>query len=159
MKFKSILTAFFLAAISLNIWGQEGKSETQSLIESKQFQFVADRATTQSGRSIDMTTNSNYLKITDSLAKGYLPFFGTSTRADYASGGGAIEFDGEMQDYQIKVIEKKKRTTIRVNFKVKAAADSYSCQLSISSSGFATLSVTSIHRSHINYTGKVSAIE
>ena len=73
----------------------------------------------------------------------------------FSTHGGGIKFDGEMMNKEIKVKKKK----VILSFKMKAPGDQYSCFLTITPSGSATLSISSNNKSSISYNGAVTAIE
>ncbi|MGQ7947088.1 DUF4251 domain-containing protein [Flavobacterium sp. WC2509] len=164
---KTIITTFFLSFFVLIGFAQEKtkkqlkeekelakQKEIDSLIESKVFEFVANRANPQGVRSIDMTTNDNFLRLKKDSIHSEMPFFGRGySGIGYGSGGG-LDFKGVVNDFSIK--KGKKSYTIKAN--VKDAADSYNIVLDIYFEGTAYLNINSTHRSSISYNGEIHKI-
>ena len=82
--------------------------QTRQLIESNHFQFELNRVHPQGGQDLSRFNPRGKFVITDSVAKGTLPFFGRAYSLPYGEGGG-IEFDGVMKDQSLKIEHKKKR--------------------------------------------------
>lgn len=160
---------------------QEKKERTEreyqsvkKLIESKQFQFVANWATPLDntvsligqrlpggnmvfqGNRINMIGNTNFLNLNMNNANIYLPYFGRVLfPRNYGAGsGGAIEFKGEIEDIDIKYNDKKHRVTI--TFNANKQDDDLQFNLQVNTGGSAFLTVQSINRQSINYYGKLS---
>ncbi len=148
---------------SLDAQGRQSKKEKQQaefkktveLVEGRHFIFEAQRAFPQGGRSIDLTTNYGFIKITGSDAEGHLPFFGRAYSVDYGGGGG-IEFKGEMQNVEIDTHQRKMK--LRFTFEVKDK-DTFKVNMDIGSNGNTTVNVNSNNRSSISYYGKISVID
>lgn len=128
----------------------EAYNELKQLIESKQYEFTADRVYPVRGSSMDLTTNPGFVQVADSLAESHLPFFGRAYRVEYGGSGG-INFAGKMRDYTMGENLKKQRIT--VSFRVKTANDVFDCYLSAVSKGSANLTVVSQNRESISYSG------
>ncbi len=162
MKLKVILCFVFILATS-SIYAQDKATkkekkkaqfeETLNLINSGEYVFVANRAQAKGGRSINLTSNPNFLIISKENAEADLPFFGEAYTAMGYSGDIGIKFEGPVVDYNVKQNDDKLR--IEINFKVKSTNEMFTCNLNISFSGSATLSVDSNIRSHIRYDGTV----
>lgn len=70
------------------------QKKIEALVESKEYEFVADRANPQGIRSIDMTTNDNFLRFKKDTIHSSMPFFGRGySGIGYGSGGG-LDFKG-----------------------------------------------------------------
>lgn len=127
------------------------KKKTQALIDTKNFEFVADMAYPQRGRSINMTTNPNYLRIKNDSLYSEMPFFGRAYSGVAYSGGGGLSFKGSMKDYSFK--ENKKNFLLKAE--VKDNSDYYSVTLTIYFNGDASLHINSNNREGINYRGAI----
>lgn len=132
----------------------EKQHQVESLINSKEFVFTATRALPQDGNSIDLTTNTNYLKFHPEKIESYMPFFGRAYSADYGGDGG-IKFTGKPQDY--KLVNGKKGFEISAT--VAVAQDNYKLALFVSPEGSATLTIISNRKSSISYFGAISNSE
>ncbi len=132
-------------------------TETQKLIDAKQFIFVPDRAFPQGGRSIDLTTNYGFIKIMGTETNGDLPFFGRGYTVPYGGDGG-IKFDKTtIENEKIEINEKKMR--ILYSFDAKSKDDVYKISMDIGYNGSTSVGVTSNNRSFISYNGQVSEIK
>ena len=93
--------------------------QTRQLIESNHFQFELNRVYPQGGQDLSRFNPRGKFVITDSVAKGTLPFFGRAYSLPYGEGGG-IEFDGVMKDQSLKIEHKKKRKILIYRFSITA---------------------------------------
>lgn len=162
---KILTSLILLASISLVSMAQESKKEIknkekaeqfkliQELIQSRQFEFVGIRAIPQKGGQVDLTTRSNYLRITDANVSASMPYFGVANNAAYGTSNGGVIFDGAPLNYQVEENDKKRKVVIK--FRMKEKMEVYDCILTINSVENATFSVTSSRRSSITYYGKV----
>lgn len=128
----------------------------QNLMDAGKYQFIGRRAITQKGRSIDLTTRSNFLVIKDDKAVADMPYFGRAFSAGYSSTDGGVKFDGPMEEVNIQKNDKKRRIIVR--FKVRSPDDTYSCSLTVTGPEAATLSVSSNKRQTITYNGIIGPL-
>lgn len=131
---------------------EEAYQLAKSLVESNHFQYIAIRAYPQRGRQIDLSSRQNYLVLIRETAKASLPYFGVAYSGGYNLSTG-IDFDGEIEDYKIETIDKKR--TIKVSFRIRNNGEVYDCKLNLSSVKYCTLSVISSRRQSIRYTGSI----
>lgn len=164
---KSLLIISFLMFPVLTSFSQSRKEQRQQkkieefnsvkeLVESRNYEFIADRALPQRGGSKDLTTTSNFLRVTDSIAYASLPFYGRAYNVAYGGPGG-INFKGEIYDFSLQ--ENEKKLNLVLSFKVKGDADQFDCIFTISSGTSVTLSVTSQQRDPISYYGMLKTME
>lgn len=153
MKMRSLITIIVLSISGLALQAQE-LEDMEKLVESGNFLFIADRAFPSGGSSVDLLNRPNEVEFSGENARGHLAYFGRSHNAAsaYTQDGGGIRFDGEMMKKDIKTKKKK----IMLSFTMKGDRDQYSCFLSISASGSASLSVNSNNQSSINYNGVIT---
>lgn len=163
-----IISFSFIFFLSLTVFAQNSKKEAKekkkqeqyekirSLVQSGKYEFIGRKANPQSGRQIDLTTRSNFLRINGENAAAEMPFFGRAYSGGYSSSDGGIKFDGPMEDFDIQQNDKKRRVVIK--FKVRGTGDTYSCTLSISSMESASLSVSSNKKQGISYTGVIQEL-
>ncbi|AOW09841.1 DUF4251 domain-containing protein [Flavobacterium gilvum] len=132
------------------------QKKMEALIEAKNYEFVADWAYPQGGRSINMTSNPNYFRIKKDSVHSEMPFFGRAySGVAYSSNGGGLDFKGEMRNY---ILEKNKKD-FTIKTEVKGQSDNYSIILIIYFDGGASLSINSNNRASINYRGNVAEIK
>jgi hypothetical protein len=134
----------------------EKKIELQKLIEnlidSKQFVFIANRALPMGGASIDLTTNSNYVKFNPDYIDSYMPFFGEAYSVDYNVDTG-VKFEGKPEMFTIKRLKKNRGYDILT--KVSLVRDTYDLRLEVGLEGNSTLTISSFNRSTISYNGQI----
>lgn len=166
---KTLILTFFLSFSVLIGFAQEKtkqqikeeqraikQKEIDALVESKVYEFVADRANPQGGRSIDMTTNSNFFRFEKDTIHSEMPFFGRAYGGvAYGGGGGGLDFKGPIKDYSVE--KGKKEYTIKAD--VRGTSDSYNIILKVYFNGSAYLTINSSNRSPINYNGKIDKLK
>ncbi len=130
----------------------EKEKEVQSLLDTQNFVFEAQKVTPQGGRLIQLDYNTYFLKFNTENTTCDLPFFGRGYNVGYNSDGG-IKFEGKPEN--IKIENKKKSTILKAT--VRGKNDVYDLFFTIFFNGTATLSVNSNNRAPINYDGLVSA--
>lgn len=131
----------------------EKQKQTELLVDSKEFVFVARTVMPQGSRTINLTTKYT-LEFHPDLIKCDLPFFGRAYSGVGYGGDGGMQFEGKPMD--LKIEKKKKSNDIKVN--VKGDNDSYSLILSVYFDGTAFLSINSNNRSSISYNGDIEAL-
>ena len=156
MRTRTFLLIIVLSSTAVVTQAQEIE-DLEEFVESGKFLFTADRAFPSGGPSVNLINRSNKVEFNGDTAKGDLAYFGKAHNASvaYSADGGGIKFDGEMMNKEIKV----KKKNVILSFKMKAPGDQYSCSLTITSSGSATLSISSNNKSSISYNGAVTAME
>ena len=134
---------------------QPGKQEQiEMLINSREFVFRARRAIPSGGRSIDLTSNTNFVKFEPDLIESYMPFFGRAySSAGYGDQG--LHFKGKPQEFYL---ERKKRN-YQITATVNGESDIYRLFLTVAPGGNASLSITSNNRQSMSYNGTISANE
>jgi hypothetical protein len=133
----------------------EKQKQIDSLVISKTFVFIATRAFPQSGKSIDLTTNSGYVKFDTILIKSDMPFFGRAYSGISYGGDGGMKFEGKPKEYTVN----KSMKNYEVKANVKGSNDYYQLFLTVSFDGSASLSINSNNRSSISYSGNISSPE
>jgi hypothetical protein len=169
MKTKIAILVLFLSLIVTASYAQE-KSKKQlraerkiekekqiaSLIDSKEFIFIGRTAIGQGFRSIDLTTNSNYVEFKPDKIKSEMPFFGRAySSVAYSSKDGGLNFEGIPKEFTIE----KGKKDYQIITAVKGDTDVYTLFLSVSFEGSSTLTISSNNRSSISYNGEIKAIE
>jgi len=134
---------------------QEEYQTTKKLIESGEFVFEPDWATTQKGKRISISANGYTLKINGNLTSANLPFFGQAYTASYGGNGG-IEFKNENTTFKIEYNDKKNR--IKIKFSAKNKIENYDVTLAIFGNGNSNLNISSSSRSNMKYHGKTKEI-
>lgn len=127
-----------------------------SLIKAKHFTFVATRAFPQGGNTVDLTTNSNFVKFSPDKIESYMPFFGRAYSIDYGGDGG-IKFIAKPEEFNI--VAKKEGKGYEINVSVPVTRDQFKLTLFVGIDGYATLTIISNQRSTISYYGEISKTE
>ena len=133
----------------------EKQKQTEILVNSKEFIFVARNASPQGFSSVDLTTNPNYIKFQPDFIKSEMPFFGTAYSGVAYHGDGGLNFEGKPLEYTFK----KEKKTYQIKAVVKGQYDVYTMYLSVFYDGSASLSINSNNRSTISYNGEIEPIE
>ncbi|OHT44927.1 MULTISPECIES: DUF4251 domain-containing protein [Flavobacterium] len=128
------------------------QKETEALIDSKKFDFEAQKLNPQGGRLIILDYNIYFLRFSSDKIICDLPFFGRAFNVAYGGDGG-IKFEGAPED--IKVEKKKKSYILRTT--VRGKDDVYNLLFTIFNNGSTTLSVNSNNRASISYDGVIRA--
>ena len=167
---KKIFTLIVLAVFTLNpVIGQTKKElkaekkqqeyvSSKELINSKQYEFTGEWATSSKGRRISLISNPTFMKIDNTTADGFFPFFGTGyAGSGYGSGSGGIEFKNELEDYVVTFNDKKQTASIK--FKVKGENDNYNITVKVFAGGNTSITINSNNRSVMDYSGDIKALE
>ncbi|HZK64571.1 MAG TPA: DUF4251 domain-containing protein [Puia sp.] len=161
MKFRNPFRLFMplLLLISAGTFAQITKEEKKkaeyeklsAIIEARQYTFVAQTATSMSGRSRQLT-GIYTLKIHHDSLEADLPYFGRAYSATPGDTNGGINFSSTAFSYTIKNTKNGGWfVTIIPENKNKASK----LDLSISGGGFGTLQVTSTNRDMISFYGNI----
>ena len=136
---------------------QQEYANAKELINSKQYIFTGEWATSSRGKRINLMSNATYMKIDNTTADGFFPFFGTGySGAAYSSGGGGIEFKNELENYTVTFNDKKQEISIR--FKVKGENDNYDVSARVFPGGSTSITINSNNRSTMNYSGNTKPL-
>ncbi len=133
----------------------EKQKQIDSLVNAKTFDFVGRRAMPTGYKSVDLTTNTNFVKYQPDLIDSYMPFYGRAySGVGYGSDEG-LKFTGKPEDFTVT----KGKKNYDVSATVKGESDTFRLSLSVSFEGSATLTITSNKRSAISYSGEIRAPE
>jgi len=131
------------------------QQQTEAMINAKEFVFIGRTAIPTGFKTMDLTTNTNYVKFHPDSIESYMPFFGKAYGSIGYGGDGGLKFGGTPEDYTVT----KGTKNYQVNASIKGTNDYYKISLSVSFEGSASLSITSNNRSPISYNGEISAPE
>lgn len=132
---------------------EEKIAEIQSLVQSKNFVFVAQNAYPMSGRYINLTSVYD-VKLSADTVVSDLPYFGRAFVAPINPSEGGIHFTSTKFTYTIK---EKKKGGWDITILPKDARDVREMFLNVSADGYASLQVTSNNRQLINFTGYITS--
>nr|WP_299170769.1 DUF4251 domain-containing protein [uncultured Allomuricauda sp.] len=132
-------------------------TKIKQLILSKAYYFEANRVSPIGFGTIDLTGNSNYLKIFNDSVDVYLPYFGVRYTAVGLGESGGIEFTELIEDYTVRYNDDKKR--ISIDLKAIHQGESFDIQLIIYKNGSTWVMVRSSSRRGIGYWGNIQMDE
>jgi hypothetical protein len=124
-----------------------------SLIESKNFVFVAETANPLSGQFRQLTSEYDLRVLGDSIVA-FLPYFGRAFSAPIDPNQGGIQFTSTDFEYSQQT---RKKGGWNINIKPKDTRDVRQMNLFIRQNGNASLQVTSNNRQSISYNGRIEA--
>lgn len=134
----------------------EKEKEIKALIDAKEFVFIGNSAFPQGFRTIDLTTNPNFVEFKKDMIKSEMPFFGRGfAGVGYGSNNGGLDFEGTPKEYSVE----NTRKGYQIKAVVKGTNDEYRLFLSVASEGGAMLSISSNNRSPISYDGEIRPLE
>lgn len=133
----------------------EIQKQIEALINAKEFVFVARIANPMGMRSVDLTTNPNYVKFEPELIDSYMPYYGQAFSGVGYGGDTGLKFKNKPDEFTVV----KNKKNYQVDAKVKGETDVFRISLQVFFEGSASLSITSNNRSTISYTGEISAPE
>lgn len=166
MNTKNLVIVLFLLFLGSSVFSQEKtkkqlkeerklekQKQTALLVDSKDFVFIADKALPQGYKTIDLTTNPNYVKFQPDFIKSEMPFFGRAYSGSGYGGDGGLDFEGKPEEFSIE----KRKNSYNIKAVVKGRNDTYTLSLSVFFEGSASLTINSNKRSTISYNGEISA--
>lgn len=166
-------TAFIGIAIFLSVFtasAQDNQPITKfnvirNLVDSNRFEMVYTIATTHhtfylqpttpySDQNIRIARDSAFVIIHDSIAAGYLPYYGSGYSIPQ-TGAKGIVFSNPMIDLEKSTRGKGRRQAISYRFAVVGKNDTYKISIDIRHNGQCYLYVNSLRRSPISYVGQI----
>ena len=126
---------------------------TKNLVDSQNYVFIPQSAMPMAGRVRQLTPDFD-LKVTKNSIVSYLPYFGRAYTPPIDPTKGGIQFTSK--DFEYTATPKSKGGW-DVLIKPKDYRDVQQMNLSISSTGYATLQVTSTSRQPISFNGYIKA--
>lgn len=124
----------------------------ESLINSKNFVFEAQKAQPLGSRQINLDYNTYFLKFKTTKTTCDLPFFGRAFYVPYGGDGG-MKFEGVPENIQIE----KKKNSYNIKTTVKGKEDVYNLLFSVFYDGGTTLSINCNNKAAISYQGVIEA--
>lgn len=133
----------------------EREKQVQAMLDAREFVFVGQRAIPTGYKSVDLTTNSNFVKFHPDLIESSMPYYGRAYSGVGYGGDAGLKFEGKPDEFTIE----KGKKSYDVKAKVKDANDSYTITLSVFPDGSSTMNISSNNRSNISYNGEINAPE
>jgi len=133
----------------------EKQKQVESMMNSKEFRFVGKTALPSGMRSVNLTSNPNYMKFQPEMIVSEMPFFGKAYGAVGYGNDTGVKFKGKPEKFEVV----KKSKTFEIEAEVKGTGDNFRISLSVGLEGSASLSITSNNRSTITYQGDIFPLE
>ncbi|MCW3081776.1 DUF4251 domain-containing protein [Segetibacter sp.] len=166
MKYNKYLNKFFLLFVASLLCvhlthaqksKQDRKEEKmaiiESLVQSKNFVFVAQNALPSTGRNINLTTTYAVRLSSDTVVSD-LPYFGRAFVAPMNPSEGGIHFTSTKFTYTTK---EKKKGGWEITILPTDTRDVRQMFLTVSQQGYATLQVLSNNRQSISFNGYITS--
>lgn len=128
--------------------------ETMYTIATTHYSYFLEPGTPYSDQNIRIGQDSAFIIVRDSLAAGYLPYYGGGYSIPQ-TGAKGIVFSGKMIQPVSKFKGKGNRQSITYGFSIIGTLDSYKISIVIQNDGTCYLYVNSNKRSPISYVGQV----
>lgn len=125
--------------------------QTAALLEEGSFMFIAYAAFPQGGQAIDMTIQTNYVKIKPELVESFMPYYGMVSAGVGFGVDAGIKFKGKPDNFTVSPT--KKKVIYRMN--LNNPHDTFRLTLTIMPQGDAILVITSRGRDSITYNGRI----
>lgn len=169
----NILAGALLLFAGVPALAQTDAATTKRIIENKQFVFEATSAMpmanadvinvmsrmnggTATGGSINLSGSGYDLKVSKDSIEAYLPYYGRAYTAQMNPDDAGIKF--KSKDFTYTRSEQKKGGW-NINIKPKDGKDIQSMTLSVSTKGYATLSINSNNRQPISFNGVLAEVK
>ena len=173
-----IMLSFMLAcSSSKSTQNKNAQNTLDSLIQSHRFEIKSNRARPtntmalqqldnaglflngSNASNIDLSTNTNFLRMKNDTVTAFLPFFGERQFGGSYGKSTSIEFEGIPENLEIKP-GKKGAYNIRFNISDKnAPTDNYNVFITLFPNLNSTININSTSRSSIQYIGYVEALD
>lgn len=128
--------------------------EMQYTIATTHHTYYLQPTTPYSDQNIRIAQDSAFIIIRDSIAAGYLPYFGSGYSIPQTGKRGII-FSNKMLDLVRQYRGKGRRQSIFYQFSVVGKNDTYKLSIDIRHNGICYLFINSLKRSPISYTGQI----
>ena len=108
------------------------------------------------GNRVNLTGNTNFIRLNKSKADIFLPYFGRVFVPRLSStGNSGISFKGEIEDFKVVFNDNKNRLDIK--FETHDGKESLDFHLRVNSNGNTTLTLSSSNRQTITYQGVIKS--
>jgi hypothetical protein len=124
------------------------QSHVDSMITDKDYVFMARSAHPMSMPVVNLTSEYD-VKVKGDSVFVHLPYYGRAYQADYMRTDGGIKLEALYEEYSAK----KDDDGYDIRFKAEGDSDTYTFNLSVSESGYASLHVSSYNRQTITFNG------
>jgi len=130
---------------------EKAKSSIETLLNSKNFEFIANTAIPLTGAPKDLVGSNYSITFTPEKVISYMPFYGRAYSGMAYGRDKGMRFEGKPEDFILTNTGKG----YEINANVKGENDTYIISIITGNSGFATLSISSNDRGTISYQGEI----
>jgi hypothetical protein len=145
---------FFIGSAAQNGTDQKKQDKhalLKNMIDSKHFQFHALSATSMKGKTVQLSSEYS-LKLNKDSLYADLPYYGRSYTADYPGTGVSVQFKSNQFTYSS---DSTKKGGWEITIIPKNEPKANKIYISITSSGYANLNISSNTRQSISYYGYI----
>jgi hypothetical protein len=133
----------------------EKQKQVEAMINAKEFRFVGRTALPTGMRSVNLSSNPNYMKFQPEMIESEMPFFGKAYSAVGYGNDTGVKFKGKPEKFDVEKTSK----AFEIEAEVKSTSDNFRISLTVGLEGSASLSITSNNRSTISYQGDIFPLE
>lgn len=126
------------------------QTKVDALLESKDFEFVANTVLPLGQPPKNLVGSDYSVTFSPEMIVGNMPYYGRAYRTLIGRDKG-MRFKGAPKNFSVD----KKDKGFEINTTVEGENETYALLLTVSNSGFATLSITTNNRYTINYQGEI----
>jgi hypothetical protein len=132
------------------------QKQTEDLLSSKEFVFTGTIAYPTGYRSVNLTLIQNFVKFHPDMVECSMPYYGraSSSAAYSSSNSGGFKFEGKPENFTVT----KRKKNYQVEAQVKTEGESYRLTMIVELSGSTSLTIISLNRSPISYSGQIAPI-
>lgn len=123
----------------------------ESLLQSKNFEFIANKVFPMSAAPRNIAGSSYSVEFSPEMIVSNMPFFGRAYSGVIAGRDSGMNFKGSPAEYRIE----RNKKGLELFAKVKTDEGVYTLSLSVSDSGFASLTISSSNRETMSYRGEI----
>jgi hypothetical protein len=158
MRFSKYLFAFLPVFILMSMRGsaqqtdQEKRDAIKALVGSKDFNFIAQSATTMKGNTIELTSDYGIKIMTDSISAD-LPFFGTAYEANFGGSDGGIKLNTRQFNYKA---DSTKKGAWNIDIVPTGSSKVKRIFINVTPAGYCTVRVSTADQQPISYYGRLS---
>lgn len=135
---------------------QKAAEAIMQLVESRNFEFEADRLISSTGFSNSIVTTPNVIRIQGDQVRIYLPYFGELRANTPYQVDGGIKYEGVMEGFSTDFKERKRITVVK--FGIDRGIEDHDFYMYINKDGQTRVTVISSGRTSISYYGPTTEI-
>ncbi len=149
--FYALSVLFIFGSASAQDKTEKAKSSIETLLNSKNFEFIANTAIPLSGPTRDLVGSNYSITFTPEKVISFMPFYGRGYSGMAYGRDKGMRFEGKPENFTVTNAKKGYEITATV----KGESDTYVISISAGNSSFATLSISSDDRGTISYQGEI----